>query len=483
MIRVSLLMLIAAAMLVPALYIALGQYAYPSADDFCMATGVRDVGFFQHLWNHYFEWSGRYTSNAMYALYPLIFGLFDGYPLIAGLLILCLLGALAFALGALFRLSWRHPAVLLAALGILSLYLAGLRHSASSLFWMAGALSYQTSGILLLLALGLIIRVKDAAAAGAARTGYLWVLCVVILLGMGTNEINLLVMSAVMLLAAWHSLVAKQDQVAWLGLLALTLACFALVYFAPGNSVRESTFPLRHDWGRSIEGSLRMGSWSLLAWMGVPLFVVGSLLTPFAVLGLARISTRRFTLSRRLLWMLAGITLGTPLVLQFPAWWAMGGWPPPRSVDAIFFVFLLCWLTLVGALSLRFLPAQKLFADNGRATRMTQWLVAGLTCALLLSLGYNGRLNRAWQDLTESASPFHAQMMNRHRLIADARSRGEFTVVLPPLQGEAPRSIYFNDIRPNPRDWRNICYAQYFGLHSVRIDAPRGRHGGAGTGG
>ena len=102
MIRVSLLMLIAAAMLVPALYIALGQYAYPSADDFCMATGVRDVGFFQHLWNHYFEWSGRYTSNAMYALYPLIFGLFDGYPLIAGLLILCLLGALAFALGALF---------------------------------------------------------------------------------------------------------------------------------------------------------------------------------------------------------------------------------------------------------------------------------------------------------------------------------------------------------------------------------------------
>jgi len=477
--RFALLLFAGACLLVITLFIMLGQYAYPSADDFCMATGVREVGFFTHLANHYVEWSGRYAGNAFYAVYPLLFGLFDGYPLIAGFLIAALFVALAFALASIFRLSLLHPLVLLVTLGVLCLYLAGLRHSASSLYWMAGALSYQTSGILLLVALGLAVRIHDRMSTDRPLSGLLGALLVIIFVAMGTNEINLIVMTAAMMVAFVHALYKGRKPGLWAGLLLFTLMCFALVYFAPGNAVRESTFPLRHDWLRSIEGSLRMGSWSILAWLGVPVFIVGSLLIPFAVHALARVSPRRFHTTGRGLLLIATITFSIPLVLQFPAWWAMGGWPPPRSVDAIFFVFLLAWLVLIGSLSLHYLPAPRLFNETGRLYSASARVLAALCLLFVLSLVINGRLNRAWHDLNELAAPLHAHLMHRHGLIDAALARGEQAVLLPNYTGEFARSVYFNDIRADWRDWRSICYAQYFGLRAVQLAGPGRTHDGA----
>lgn len=469
----ALLLLVAAWLAVSLMFIALGQYAYPSADDFCMATGVREIGLWQHLWNHYFDWSGRYAGNAFYALYPLLFGLFDGYALIAGLLIGCLYAALLFALSGLFRLRWHSPPVLVVALGILAMYLLGLRHSASSLYWMAGGLSYQTSGILLLLAIGLILRINDLAKARRQAARHIAVLVVVIVLGMGTNEINLLVMSALMGTMLWMALVSGRRRSLWAGLLLLTLLCFAVVYLAPGNGVRESTFPLRHDWLRSIEGSLRMGGWSILAWVGVPAFIVGSLLIPFATLWLARTGSRRLRVTTRGLLLSVSVTLLMPLLLQFPAWWSMGGWPPPRSVDAIYFVFLLCWIVAVAAFTLRLLPAPAIWSAAGRLRPGAARLLLALAILFAVSLLINGRLIRAWNDLTIHAGPFHGYLMERHDHIESALARGQQSVWLPAYPGELPRSIYFNDIRPDWRDWRNTCYAQYFGLQAVwRVQPP-----------
>ncbi len=477
--RFALVLFTGACLLVITLFTVLGQYAYPSADDFCMATGVRDVGFFTHLTNHYVEWSGRYASNTFYAAYPLLFGLFDGYPLIAGVLITGLFVALAFALGSIFRMSPAHPLVLLVALGSLCLYLVGLRHSASSLYWMAGALSYQTSGIFLLFALGLAVRIHDRINTDRPLAGLVGVLLVVVFVGMGTNEINLVVMTAAMMAAFVHALYQGSKPALWAGLLLFTLMCFALVYFAPGNAVRESTFPLRHDWLRSIEGSLRMGGWSILAWLGVPVFIVGSLLIPFAAHALARVSPRRFRTTGRGLVLIAAITFSIPLVLQFPAWWAMGGWPPPRSVDAIFFVFMLGWIVLLAGLGLHYLPAPRMFNETGRFDSVPARALAALCLLFVLSLVINGRLNRAWYDLNELAAPLHAHLVHRHSLIDAALARGEQAVLLPNYAAEFARSVYFNDIRADWRDWRNICYAQYFGLRAVQLARPGQTHDGA----
>ena len=111
----------------------------------------------------------------------------------------------------------------------------------------------------------------------------------------------------------------------WLALLLIALLCFCIVYFSPGNSVREGTFDQRHDWPHALAGSLRMGWWSLRAWTLNPLFIIASILLFVAIPWLHDQSSRNFKPDRGFILIAALLTLGMPFVLQFPAWWSMGG--------------------------------------------------------------------------------------------------------------------------------------------------------------
>jgi len=459
----SIILLIAASLTVLMTFISLGFYAYPSADDFCMVSGVEQHGLLPHLWQHYFEWSGRYSGNAFYAIYPLVFGFFHGYALIALLLIISLFAGCAFFLSRLFRLGLLSPQVLLVSLGSICVYLLGLRHTASSLYWMAGGLSYQTANILMLFTLGLIIELKNRQKARLSITAaYLWLL-VVVILGMGSNETNMVSLTAILGLAFFiHLKSGWKIMKPWAGLLVVGLIGFAVVYFAPGNTLRESTFPYRHDWTRSIQGSWNMGTWTLASWMGNPVFIMASLLVPFSAVRLRQVSPKPPAVHRVSLLMLFLITFSVPFVLQFPAWWSMGGWPPPRTVDTIFFVFLLSWLLFLGALSLRFMPDK-----ITKRIVSSSFLFLLLAILFALAIAANSKFKRAQDDLWNRVEFFDDYMMDRHARIYDAIENQQTGLTVPAFNREFPRSIFFNDIRTDARDWRNVCYAEHFGLQGI----------------
>jgi hypothetical protein len=475
---VSLLLIFCTCISALLVFIALGQYAYPVADDFCMAVGVRDEGLFSHLWQHYQEWSGRYFGNALYAVYPLVFGMFEGYALLPGMIIFALYLACVFLLSSIFELPWRKPANWLVALLLVCGFILGLRHTASSLYWMASVLTYQSANILLLLTLAFMIRLFDRQQRHQSTSANFLVLILLLVSGAGTNEINLIVLTlltaGVYLSLAWTGANGRNS---WLALLVVTLACFAVVYLAPGTGVRESTFPLRHDWLRSIKGSLDMGMWTLLVWTGNPVFMLCSLLTPFAVTWLYQSSKREITVSNRWLWLFLLLCFLLPVALQFPAWWSMGGWPPPRTVDAIFFVFYVCWFALLGALTIRFMPMRWLFTSVGQiTTRASVALFIISSCFVLSVFFVSAKFNLAWNDLRYKAAPFYDYMMQRHALINASRQQGVYYINVPAPAQALPRSIYFNDIRSDWRDWRNVCYADYFGLRGIqRLPFPQAK--------
>lgn len=451
-------------------FIWLGFYAYPSADDFCMVNGVNQQGLLPHLWNHYFEWSGRYSGNAFYAIYPLLFGLFDGYRFIAAFLILSLFAATAFLLSKLFKMKMTAIPILLISLCFVAIYLLGLRHTASSLYWMAGSLSYQTANILILVSLGLIFQLIDRQQAAKNYSIVFVTLLFVIILGMGTNETNMVsltgVLSVVLLIHLRSGWVTIKP---WLLLLSVALICFSIVYLAPGNTVRVSTFPLRHDWLRSVTGSANMGLWTLIVWTGNPVFIAATLLAPFAVSSLYQTSERSFSISSSLIVVLILVTLMLPFVLQFPAWWSMGGWPPPRTVDAIFFVFLLSWFFMLGAVTIRFMPRVMLFSEHRKFTFKAVSLLFAASLLFVLAVLINGKFQRAQNDLWNLAKPFNEYIQNRHTLINNALASHQLFLTVPAFKQAYPRSIYFNDIRQDPRDWRNICYSEYFGLQGIAL--------------
>lgn len=453
---------------------ALGFYAYPSADDFCMASGVRDSGLWPHLWRHYLEWSGRYAGNAFYAIYPLLFGLMDGYDFIALSLIILLILATAYFVAKLFRLSMSVWPVWLVSFAFVCVYLLGLRHTASSLYWLAGALSYQTANILLLFTLGLMIELIHRQREKRSAFSVVVLLMFAVFLGMGSNETNMVTLTAVLTVALlFHVREDWRVLNPWLGLFIIGLLCFLLVYFAPGNALRESTFPLRHDWVRSIDGSMKMGWWTLVVWTGNPVFMVTTLLVPFAALKFNSLSPYGLLPGTNWLILLFTSTLCMPFVLQFPAWWSMGGWPPPRTVDAIFFVFLLSWVLLIGGLSLRFIPQALLFSDKGgfNGKAVTGYWV--LMILFIGSIAINSKFHRAQDDLWKKTQAFDLYMQDRHARIDQAKNQGGVYVVVPAFKQDFPYSIYFNDIRADYRDWRNMCYARYFRIQGIAQEKPR----------
>jgi hypothetical protein len=346
--RIAPALLIAACLAVVLVFILLAQYAHPSSDDFCMASGVNNHGLFAYLWQHYLEWSGRYSANALYAVYPLVFDLFDGYRYIPAVVIASLFAAVAYLLSTLFAVRFLSAPVLLAA----------------------------------------------------------------------------------------------------------------------------AVFPLRHDISRSITGSLSIGLKLLWIWISSPLLVLASLLTPLVLSRLVRspgwqLHGVRFRPTAVLVVALAMCTLALPIVLQFPAWWSMGGWPPPRTVDAIYFLFLLSWFMTVGAITFRFLPdnSTEPSAQPGSWSAVSMLL---LTVLFSIAVVENRVFESARADLFNHARPYDEYMQARYRLIVQAMASRRHDLVVADYQREYPRTIYFNDIMHDVDHWRNACYADYFGLETIR---------------
>lgn len=436
-----------------------------------MAAGVNSTGLFTHLRDHYFEWSGRYTGNALYAIYPVITGMFSGYQFIPALMLLAILLATVYFLSALFRLGIFNRTIWLASLCFVCVFLLGMTSTASSMYWMAGAFTYQTANFLFLVILGLSIQLADRQKSSQNYYRLLFVLLLACILEIGTNETSMLGLTVLAFVSVMlHARAGWSGMKPWLIVFLVVLICFAIVYFSPGNSIRAADFPLRYDFFRSVKGSLSVGLSILWLWISNPVLIISSLLAPFAIARLDQESSRTFTVTSTHIATLLIIALALPVLLQFPAWWSMGGWPPARTVDVIYFLFIICWYMTIGAVTLYFLGPDKQKAvtclHQPRTAIMVIFLTITFVFAALASRNYQAALN----DLLHLARPYHEYLNARYKLIELAKTRGEYFLVVPDYKAELPRSIFFNDIMRNPDHWRNACYADYFGLKKIKRD-------------
>ena len=358
---------------------------------------------------------------------------------------------------------------MLAALGFVTVYLLGLLSPASSLYWMAGAFTYQTANALLLAIMALMIRLADKQQQSGGIVALLVAVLFVVVIAIGANETGMLAITAVAGLGVIFSARSAVMRVwPWLVILAVALACFGVVYFSPGNEVRAADFPLRHDLARSVKGSLSVGGRILWTWISSPVLLVATLLAPFVVSRLLQAAGRRFSVSTPQIVALLLCTLVMPIVLQFPAWWSMGGWPPARTVDAIYFLFLLCWFATIALATARIRAS--ITAQGARPGHVRYAKIA----VVVLALSYAAA---AWVDLTfvqaradllQLGRPYSDYLHKRYQVIDQALSDDRHYLAVADYDREYPGSIYFNDIMRNPDHWRNVCYAEYFGLAKIK---------------
>jgi len=143
------------------------------------------------------------------------------------------------------------------------------------------------------------------------------------------------------------------------------------------------------------------------------------------------------------------------IAAYFPNAWARGGANPAlRIVDDAQFLFM------AGTLLLLFL-----FADRHTADRASHWMPAPgparwvLLAALVCILHSNGRVKRAYTDLLRNAPTYEREMTYRYQAIG--KNLTADTLVLPPLS-RIPATVFFRDIRTDPKWWLNGAETRYF---------------------
>lgn len=441
-------------------------YIHPYADDLTYAVKGRERGLLERLGLEYRYWNGRYFSNILVLRNPIILGMEGGltlYRLVPIVLMLLTVSAAYMALRAALSSLLSRLRSLLVAMSFLVLYIHLMPHAGEGLYWYTGAVTYLLPCIFMLLNVAVLFRWKSSRR--FMRMVLTSASALLIAAAVGCNEVamvHVLLVQAVALFIWWKS----ELRTLVIGLLLWSMACAALVYFAPGNAVREAYFVNTHDPLRtatfSVAQTIRFGA----LWMLSPAFLLASVLVMQWGRGLPGTEACRAFLLRVPRWvMLALPILAIMLGMALP-YWGTGILGQHRTVNAALFVFMpLAWLALlVWDIQVFQQLGWQLIPKNSKL-QYGALLIVGFSLLFLRQDGavtsdlWNGTLSR-----------YDEQCLERYAEVQEAIRVGADMVQLDLLR-EPPRSLGTLDIMTDPEHFMNRGLVLYFDGEPLRIRA------------
>lgn len=498
---ISLLMAALCAILIVPL-IAIARYAQPFADDYkygmaasaaWLATGSLGAALraaAEQVALYYQTWQGTYSALFLMGLQPGIWG--SGTYWIGGAaLILLFAGAnLYFFRQVLSKLlkatAWEALAVASALLIVMIQY---VHDAGEAFYWFNGAVYYTGFHALMLIFFGVIASMASKGRASLPGMA----LCALLGALLGGGNLSTALFAAVALLIAAAAAFYKKSPLrfALAALLLILLAGLLVSALAPGNTRREDAVERYIGSGLSpleaIALSFAVGGYVLASSLSAPAVVAVLFTAPF-LYAAARRSDWKFRrpLAAIALGFCAFCTEATPplyamgihiadrlrnvlhftayLYAEFALYYALGFWirrsetlPGGKGVlrglmegasaRRTAFFAVACALFFVACAG-----ACRVGQDDDGAMRITG-MPAGVEAALDIASGRAARYRR--------------ETLGRLELIDRAEAGQD--LVVPRHTDEMPL-ISYEDITPNPADWKNVRMAQYYGLGSIRTE-------------
>jgi hypothetical protein len=323
-------------------FLILTLFSNPSYDDYCHAAKTLELGFVNTQRSFFHTWNGRYFSMAVLSLGPLTSGSFTGYKIFALLIILLTFISIFLFLSVILLPGAALVDRLIAASLITALFSNQMPDITEGYYWMPATVCYQLANILTL-----IFFVLVAASNGKRQSMRALLLALAFFLVIaitGSSEpsmIFLLLLLSLITIRAFS--IRSSNRRVWLAFLAVAIACAVIVILAPGNAVRGSHFPERHRLFFSLGQSLIEAARYTVKWLVNPAFALSTIL----YVPVADSFSDRTELLRRhfhirpihsLLLLLVIIFLGF-----FAPLWSMGMVGPERTMNQVYFIFLLGW--------------------------------------------------------------------------------------------------------------------------------------------
>ena len=460
------LWILLAAVVVP--FFLLIHYAQPSADDFCYADLFRHESFWGGIKGQYLGHKGRYATLFLTAAFHRLGGMLLTYQYVMILFLAALSVAMYVFVRALLEDATSRTRAVFLTLALGALYLNTMTKVSATLYWLDGALQYQLGAIFVLLSLaGLLTLHRTGRWPPAAAA------CACIFVAVGATEIAMMTLAAVVAVMAFDRMYrAGEDRRQWMAVIIMTLLSSALLLLAPGNYVREQyAAPEAGRFWLSFSNAWYYGGGLLADWLSTPVFWLATAAFIAPALRLVYLEGVRRRASWGRLVVIVSLVLGLQWSFVFALWFFAANNPPDRMQNMTYLLFLIGWFAAVlegvaivaGRCRLAF--TEEVFPLFLRAGNLA---VAALFAIFLIGRGHTPT---AWGDLVYRAHGYERDMQHRYAAIATAKegskpARTHRTVVLHRV-ADPPSLLMYTDIQPDQRNWRNTCFARYFGLKAV----------------
>ncbi len=447
-------------------FVILVHYAQPSADDFCYADAFRDADIWRSIKGEYLGWKGRYATIVLTVAFHHFGGMLITYQYAMFLFLASLCAAIYIFVWSLTEGNASRWRTLFLSLGLAALYLGTMHRVPATLYWLDGALQYQLGGIFVLLSLSALL--------GLYRTGrpsFALAACPCIFVAIGATEIAMMTLVAVVVVMAFNRIsIHGRDRPSWAAVSLVTLASSALLVLAPGNYVRaEYASADAHRFWFSVSHAFYYGGGTLGEWLANPALWLATAAFAPAAMRLAYLGRVRRQASVPRLALIVLLITGLEWSFFFGLWWTVADNPPARMLNLLYLLFLAGWFTAVLELVAiiarrRRLPfVEQVFPTPARIGAM---LAATAFAVFLLVKGHAAT---AYIDLVYRVPDYDRVMHQRYATIAKAKaaSGNERPALILPRVADPPRVLMHSDIQEDRKDWRNGCFARYFGLKSV----------------
>jgi hypothetical protein len=327
-------------------FLLISIFVNPLYDDFSYSNNVLRDGFLDSQINLYQHWAGRYFSNILLSLNPIIWGNFTLYKFVPVGIILLTFLSIFYLVESLLDKSLATSSKLLTAGFITTLFLNGMPDTLDGIYWIPGSLSYQFANALTLFFLALMLKALENP--GRPKVFPIILSCFFIVAIVGSSETSMVFLLFIVgSITVINFYLKSNSRWLWLGLMVLTIICSYFVISSPGNEIRGSFFANRHRLFYSTGMALAQEIRFLATWITNPVLILATIL---AIPLIAKLLDKRELLKNHFYLhplILTVLLLGLIFCGLFPPYWATGMLGQHRSVNVAYFFFVTGWFFLL----------------------------------------------------------------------------------------------------------------------------------------
>lgn len=437
-------------------YIFISFYNHPSVDDYFFTYKTETLGFWVAQYDWFTTWTGRYFSTFFLSLHPLWLEIPFLYKLIPILLLILTVHSIFRFFKIVFAIDNTVHAFVMACL-ISFLYLNEMPSLVQGIYWEPGAITYHLANIFLLY---LTTNTLNYLFNLSIQRKWHFINIFLIIAICGSNETSMLVVvSLLFAIVGYVFIFKKKINTTLLLYLFVAIGSSLIVYYAPGNQIRNMDFVNSgsHDLFQTLSLSFITSIKNSFYWtLSLPNIVITFFIAFYFLIYPIQVKISRFIYI-----FFVGFLLITSNYIA--GYWSIGNIAPDRTINVAYWSFVLIWISCI----IMLISIVNLKIDLVKKIKFNH--LTGSIIILLLgstTFGYSNYKIVINDLISGKAYLYDKEFKKRDVQLFSCKE----DICSTPTFSAYPSTIFNEEIGTGIRYNNNEIYAHYYNKKGVRLE-------------